>query len=133
MAAEERYAKLGFFVVLGVIVILATGLFFIQRSRSRDVIPLVTYFNENVSGLDISSPVRYRGVTVGRVSDVRIHPDGETVEVGFELFQDRLATIGGSVTRIQRAAELPMAPKLRARVAGNRSTAVANDEGIDGT
>ena len=122
MAAETSYARLGFFVVVGLMVILVTGLFFIQRLRSRAVIALVTYFTENVSGLDISSPVRYRGVSVGRVSDVRVHPDGETIEVDFELFQDRLATIGESVTRIQRGAELPMAPKLRARVVGNPVT-----------
>jgi len=106
MAAETSYARLGFFVVVGLMVILVTGLFFIQRLRSRAVIALVTYFTENVSGLDISSPVRYRGVAVGRVSDVRVHPDGDTIEVDFELFQDRLATIGESVPRVQRRAEL---------------------------
>jgi ABC-type transporter Mla subunit MlaD len=89
MAAEKSYARLGLFVVVGVIVILATGLFFIQRIRNREVIGLVTYFTENVSGLDISSPVRYRGVSVGRVSDVRVDPNVETIEVDFELFQDR--------------------------------------------
>jgi len=122
MAAETSYARLGFFVVVGLMVILVTGLFFIQRLRSRAVIALVTYFTENVSGLDISSPVRYRGVSVGRVSDVRIHPDGDTIEVDFELFQDRLATIGESVPRVQRRAELLMAPRLRARVVGNPVT-----------
>jgi ABC-type transporter Mla subunit MlaD len=122
MAAEERYARLGFFVVVGLIVMLVTGLFFIQRLKSREAIALVTYFTENVSGLDISSPVRYRGVSVGRVSDVRIHPDGVTIEVDFELFQDRLASIGASVTRVQQGAELPMAPRLRARVVGNPVT-----------
>ena len=122
MAAEERYARLGFFVVVGLIVMLVTGLFFVQRLRSRDVITLVTYFTENVSGLDISSPVRYRGVSVGRVSDVRIHPDGVTIEVDFELFQDRLATIGQDVTRLKQAADLPMARRLRARVVGNPVT-----------
>ena len=122
MAAEESYARLGFFVVVGLIVALVTGVFFIQRLKSHDVIPLVTYFTENVSGLDISSPVRYRGVSVGRVTDVRIHPDGVTIEVDFELFQDRLASIGASVTRVQQGAELPMAPRLRARVVGNPVT-----------
>jgi len=122
MAAETSYARLGFLVVVGLMVILVTGLFFIQRLRSRAVIALVTYFTENVSGLDISSPVRYRGVAVGRVSDVRVHPDGDTIEVDFELFQDRLATIGESVPRVQRRAELLMAPRLRARVVGNPVT-----------
>ena len=122
MAAEERYTKLGAFVVVGLIVMLATGLLFAQRLRSREVIPLVTYFTNNVSGLDISSPVRYRGVLVGRVSDVRIHPDGGTIEVRFELFQDRLATTGASVTRVMQGAGLPIVPKLRASVIGNPIT-----------
>ena len=122
MPAEKNYATLGLFVVVGVLVMLTTGLFFIQRVRSREVIPLVTYFTENVSGLDISSPVRYRGVPVGRVSDVRIHADGTTVEIDFELFQDRLLTIGENVAQVQRTAELPMARRLRARVVGNPVT-----------
>ena len=55
MAAEKSYARLGLFVVVGIVVILGTGLFFAQRMRSRAVISLVTYVAENVSGLDISS------------------------------------------------------------------------------
>lgn len=122
MAAEKSYARLGVFVIVCVTVMMATGLFFVQRMRSRGVIRLVTYFTENVSGLDISSSVRYRGVAVGRVSDVRIHPDGVTIEVDFELFQDRLATIGENVARLKQAADLPMASRLRARVVGNPIT-----------
>ena len=122
MAAEKSYARLGFFVVVGVIVMLATGLFFIQRLRGREVITLVTYFTENVSGLDISSPVRFRGVSVGRVSNIRIDPNGGTIEVGFELFKDRLTTVGADVKRVQEAADLAMAPNTRARVVGNPVT-----------
>ena len=122
MAAEQNYAKLGLFVVVILVAMLATGLFFVQRLRSREVIPLVTYFTEDVTGLDISSPVRYRGVGVGRVSDVRVHLDGTTIEVQFELFQDRLAEIGENVTRLRREADLPMARRLRARVVGNPVT-----------
>lgn len=122
MAAEKSYARLGLFVVVGLAVIIATGLFFIEQMRSRAVIDLVTYFTENVSGLDVSSPVRYRGVSVGRVSDIRIDPRGNIVEVDFELFQDRLATIGANVARVQEKARLGMAPNLRARVIGNPVT-----------
>ena len=122
MAAETSYARLGFFVVVGLMVILVTGLFFIQRLRSREVITLVTYFTENVSGLDISSPVRFRGVSVGRVSNIRIDPNGGTIEVEFELFKDRLTTVGADVTRVQKVADLAMAPNTRARVVGNPVT-----------
>ena len=122
MAAERSYTKLGLFVVVAMIVALLTGLFFAQRMRSREVIKLVTYFTDNVSGLDISSPVRFRGVAIGRVSDIRISPTGSAIEVDFEIFQDRLITIGGNVQRTQESAKLPVFPKIRSRVVGNPVT-----------
>jgi paraquat-inducible protein B len=123
MAADKSYARLGLFVVVGVVVMLATGLFFIQRMRSRAVISLVTYTTENVSGLDISSPVRYRGVSVGRVSDVRVDSSGRsTIEIDFEIFYDRLTDIGANARLIQRLSDLPVFPRLRSRVVGNPVT-----------
>jgi paraquat-inducible protein B len=122
MAADKSYARLGLFVVLGVIVMLATGLFFVQQVRKRAVVTLVTYVTENVSGLDISSPVRFRGVPVGRVSDLRVDAGGSDIEITFEVFQERLASIGGNVQRIQEMAELSVFPNLRTRVVGNPVT-----------
>ena len=43
MAVEKSYARLGLFLVIAIIVILATGLLFIQRMRRQEVIELVTY------------------------------------------------------------------------------------------
>ncbi len=123
MAGEKSYARLGAFVVVGVAVILATGLFFLQRVRSRVVTAMVTYTTENVSGLDISSPVRYRGVSVGRVADLRVDPSaGGTVEIDFEILHDRVAAIGGSTKRLQTLTDLSGLPNLRARVVGNPVT-----------
>ena len=126
MAAEKSYTRLGIFVALALAVIIATGLFFVERMRRRAVIELVTYVTENVSGLDISSPVRFRGVPVGRVSDLQVDPGGKTIQIGFELFQDRLTTIGANVQRLQRQADLAvMFPDLRARVVANPVTGEA--------
>ena len=125
MAADKSYARLGLFVVLGVIVMLATGLFFVQQIRSRAVITLVTYVTENVSGLDVSSPVRFRGVPVGRVSDLRVDAGGSTIEITFEVFQERLASIGGNVQNIRQLSELAVFPNLRTRVVGNPVTGEA--------
>jgi paraquat-inducible protein B len=122
MAAEKSYARLGLFVVIGVAIILATGLFFVQQMRSRAVISMVTYTTENVSGLDISSPVRFRGVSVGRVTDIRVDAMGNTIEIDFEVFQERLATIGANVKRLQQLADLAVFPQLRSRVVGNPVT-----------
>ena len=126
MAAEKSYARLGFFLVVVLVVVLATAVLFIQRLRSRAVIAAVTYTTENVSGLEVSSPVRYRGVSIGRVSDVRVDPRAVTVEINFELFPDRLGTIGVNAERIRQITDLSgVAPKLRARMVSNPVTGEA--------
>src|SRR6187455_3768361 len=126
MAVDKNYARLGLFLVIAIVVILATGLLFIQRMRSREVIELVTYTQENVAGLDISSPVRYRGVVLGRVSNLQVEPGGRTVEIDFELFTDRLTTVGANVTRLQELARSRVFfERMRAQVVGNPVTGEA--------
>ena len=125
MAVEKSYMRLGLFLVIALVVIVATGLLFIQRMRSREVIELVTYTQENVAGLDISSPVRYRGVAVGRVSDLQVEPGGRTIEIDFELFTDRLTTVGANVTNLQSLAAAGFFERMRAQVVGNPVTGEA--------
>ena len=125
MAVEKSYTRLGLFLVIALVVVLATALLFIQRMRSRQVIELVTYTQENVAGLDISSAVRYRGVPVGRVSNLQVEPGGRTIEIDFELFTDRLATVGANVTNLQDLAGKGAFERLRAQVVGNPVTGEA--------
>jgi len=126
MAVEKSYARLGLFLVVALVVALGTAILFFERMRSRDVIQLVTYTTENVSGLDVSNPVRYRGVSVGRVTDVRVDPRGVAVEIDFEILLDRLNTIGMSPTRICQISDLRgVFPRLRAQVVGNPVTGEA--------
>lgn len=126
MALEKSYARLGVFIVVTAIVVLATAALFIQRWRSQEVIAMVTYSTENVSGLDISSPVRYRGVPVGRVTELRVDPRENSVEIDFEVFVDRLNTIGMRATRIRQIADFGgVFPRLRARIVGNPVTGEA--------
>jgi paraquat-inducible protein B len=126
MAFEKSYARLGVFIVVTLIVVLATAALFIQRWRSHEVIGLVTYTNENVTGLDVSSLVRFRGVPVGRVTDLRVDTRGNSVEIDFELFVDRLNTIGMHASRIRQIADFGgVFPRLRARIVGNPVTGEA--------
>lgn len=125
MAAGKSYVNLGIFVIVVVVVAIGTALFFVQRMRSRETIAMVTYVTENVSGLEISSPVRYRGVSVGRVTDLRVDPAGLMIEVAFEVFVDRLSTIGANVEEIRRMSSLPVFPRLRSRLVSNPVTGEA--------
>ena len=127
MAVEKSYARLGLFLVVVLVVVLATALLFIQRLRSRAVIAVVTYTTENVSGLEVSSPVRYRGVSVGRVTDVRVDPRGEhrsrSTSRCSSIASTRLArTSSGSG---ETADVEGMFPKLRAQVVSNPVTGEA--------
>lgn len=119
MTAEKSYARLGLFVVVTLVVVLATAIFFIQRLRSRPAIAMVTYTRENVSGLDVSSPVRLQGVAVGQVTDLRVDPRGKTIEIDFEVFLDRLGNIGVDVKRLRKANVAYVFPNLRAQILSN--------------
>jgi ABC-type transporter Mla subunit MlaD len=119
MASDTSYARLGLFILVAAAVIVATAVFFAERMRRHQVVKLVTYFTEDVTGLEISSPVRYRGVSVGRVSDLRIDPVENAIEVDFEIFQDRLVALGANLQYVREMAELAVQPRLRTRVVSN--------------
>ena len=59
----------------------------------------VTYFNESVQGLDKDSPVKYRGVTIGRVLQISVAPDSKLIKVvlkiesGIPLGSDEVAQL----------------------------------------
>lgn len=126
MAVEKSYARLGFFIVVSLVVVLATAVLFIQRFRSRDVIGMVTYTTENVSGLDVSSPVLFRGVPMGQITGLRVDPRGTIVEINFEVFLDRLNTVGLDVKGIRKITDIGGTfPRLRARIVGNPVTGEA--------
>ena len=126
MPAEKSYARLGLFIVVTLLVVLVTEVFFIQQLKNRAAIDMVTYTTENVFGLDVSSVVRFRGVPVGRITGIRVDPKGTMVEIDFEVFLDRLSTIGLNVRRIRTISDIAgVFPKARAHVMGNPMTGEA--------
>jgi phospholipid/cholesterol/gamma-HCH transport system substrate-binding protein len=94
VAQTTNHWKLGLFVVtglaLGIGVIFWLGL----RRLNRDAVPMVTYFDESVQGLDVGSPVKFRGVTLGTVSAITVAPDQRHVEVWMRVYKEELARMG---------------------------------------
>jgi hypothetical protein len=126
MPVEKSYARLGFFMLVTLVVLLVTAVFFIQRMKRRPAMAMVTYTTENVFGLDVSSAVRLRGVPVGNVTNIRVDPRGTIVEIDFDVFLDRLNTIGLDVRRLKTIHDIGgVFPNLRAELMGNPMTGEA--------
>jgi phospholipid/cholesterol/gamma-HCH transport system substrate-binding protein/paraquat-inducible protein B len=127
MAAEKDYTRLGLFLFLATVVVLATVLFFVQQRRDREVMKVVTYTDQNVTGLTAQSPVRFRGVTIGQVEAVRIDSRTRMIEIDFELFVDTLTDLGGDIERVRQGMEdLTEDKDVRAQVVGNPVTGEAH-------
>src|SRR6185369_17506218 len=93
-ATTTNHWKLGLFVVLGLVALIAS-LFWIGAQRfSRDAFDAVAFFDESVQGLDVGSPVKFRGVTVGTVADITIAPDHRHVQVTSDIYVDAIKRLG---------------------------------------
>lgn len=79
--SQANHWKLGLFVVLGSLVGFA-GLVTLGAGRfDKATLPFVTFFDESVQGLDLGSPVKFRGVRIGAVSAITVAPDRRHVEI----------------------------------------------------
>ncbi|MEQ8334707.1 MlaD family protein [Nisaea sp.] len=86
METRASYVVVGLFVFAMV----AAGMGFVvwlgKVELDRDVAIYEVTFEEQVTGLSVGSPVRYRGIPVGQVTDIAIDPDNiEIIRVRIEL------------------------------------------------
>jgi paraquat-inducible protein B len=86
--------KLGLFILVAIGAMIAALFWLGARRFQRISFPAVTYFDESVQGLDVGSPVKFRGVTVGTVGDITIAPDHRHVQVTSDIYVDALARLG---------------------------------------
>ncbi len=110
MKSKVSPTVVGFFV-LGAMLIGMIGLFsFGSLSFLRKPQRFVVYFDESVSGLDEGSPVKLRGVRVGRVTQVSLTYDEETkssvVAVLCELNRAVVKNTNGGLIDVTDRAEI---------------------------
>ncbi len=82
-------------LVVATVVILGGGRYF------RDTALVIVYFDGSVSGLRVGAPVKFRGIEIGTVKDMRINMTGAIrnpvqirIPVLLELDEDRLSAQG---------------------------------------
>lgn len=97
MSAKPNATVVGLFV-LGAFAFSVVALVFLGRSAfSRESYQFVTYFDETVSGLEVGAAVKFRGVKIGQVTELKIflgETDGEgtssRIPVIYEVDKRRL-------------------------------------------
>jgi phospholipid/cholesterol/gamma-HCH transport system substrate-binding protein len=121
MKTGTNHWKLGLFVVTGVGLALLTALLLGARSLRHDTIQYSFYFEESVQGLDVGSAAKFRGVTIGTVSAVRIGPDHRSVEVLGDMDEAELSRLN-FIAGTGRNAKVLTPPDLRVQLASQGVT-----------
>ena len=102
--------KLGLFVALSLTLAFGGLVVFGANRLNRESFPIVTYFGESVEGLDVGSPVKFRGVQLGRVDGITFAPNQKDVQVTCEIFLETVQRLGlretAPDTNIELALEL---------------------------
>ncbi len=88
MASIKTKFSVGLFVLLGLFVAFI-AIIWIGMSHFFEQGQLYSaYFDDSVQGLAKDSPVKYRGVTVGRVADILVAPDATLIEIVLKIESD---------------------------------------------
>lgn len=127
MRTQTSYLLIGSFVIAGLALLTAGVVVLGAGARERDVVYAETLFDESVSGLEVGAPVRFRGVTVGRVSDISVagalYQGGRHtyVVVRFELW----GPDGVPLDRLRETLPQRVEEGLRVRLASTGVTGIA--------
>jgi len=81
MASQKTKFAVGLFLMGGISVALVALIWLGVTRYFEKGHFYVTYFNESVQGLEKDGPVKYRGVTIGRVESISVAPDSKLIKV----------------------------------------------------
>ena len=123
MAVGTNRWKLGLFVIVGFALALSALVVFGARRWNDATVSYLSFFDESVQGLEVGSPVKFRGVTIGRVATIDVATDQRHVQVENELFVEQLGRLGlHSITRRDKG--LSVHPNLRVQLTQTGITGV---------
>jgi ABC-type transporter Mla subunit MlaD len=70
MEEKQRYFRLGLFVIVTLAVVFAILFILGGRSLFQPTLVFETYFDQSVAGLELGSPVKFRGIPLGEVVSI---------------------------------------------------------------
>jgi len=75
MSRKVNYFKIGLFMLAAMTIFFVAIVIFGAGQIFQDSLMMETYFKESVQGIDIGTPIKFRGVKVGEVNDITIVDD----------------------------------------------------------
>jgi len=88
MNGRNNYLVVGIFVTSGIVLLVALSLMFAGGNSTEPSQRYTVFFHRDISGLTLGAPVRYLGVGVGQVVDMRLMTNnGSSVRVDLEVLQ----------------------------------------------
>jgi ABC-type transporter Mla subunit MlaD len=122
MSAPTNHWKLGAFVVGSVLAGLTAAVLLTAQTLQVVTVTYASYFDEAVTGLEVGSPVRYRGVKIGNVSAIDVAPDRRHVEITYSLGVAVLKRLGLAGSSHGRETKISVPPDLRVQIASTGLT-----------
>jgi len=122
VSAPTNRWKLGAFVVGTVVLGLTAAAVLASRALQVETVTYTSYFDEAVTGLEVGSPISYRGVRLGSISRIDIAPDRRHVELTYTLGVSALERLGLSGRPGAEKTTLAVPPGLRVQIASNGLT-----------
>ena len=130
MEGSGIYVRIGLLIVSGLILLVAM-IWFLAGARISHGIFFESYFQESVEGLEVGAEVKYRGVMLGRVTDIGLvsaeYGEGEPIDIRRQTY--RLVFVRGIIdpAKLGQVPDTATAVKngLRARLASQGITGLS--------
>ena len=129
MKPATLYLRVGILVVVGALLAAGFVIFLAANRGGGPVQVFETYSRESVQGLDVGAPVRYRGVPIGRVTEIGLvssayrRPEGAAHTEAFQLVLIRFALDATAIAEVPNMQEA-IRQGLRARISAQGITGV---------
>jgi len=85
MASIKAKFSVGLFVIIGFSLVIVTVIWLGMSNYLEEGKLYVAFFDESVQGLDKDSPVKYRGVSIGRVQRIGVSADANLIQVDLKI------------------------------------------------
>jgi ABC-type transporter Mla subunit MlaD len=128
---RKLYLRVGALVLAGFVLAAGFLLFLTANRFGQRVVVYETYFRESVQGLDAGAPVKYRGVSLGRVTEIGLvsatyrapeaMPFAESFQLVMVRFDVNLERVGEGAPELDKAVE----QGFRVRLASQGLTGLA--------